>query len=195
MKFDFNIDIKKYRVEGERKWILIAGGVLLLSGLVYRFSPDAGFFSGGDEASLKKQQIVKYRELIAKKSELENKVLSLKKSIEASSASLLEGESPPLAAVNLQNIINLKAAKSEIKIKSTDVVKEKPVGKGEYYLDVPVRITFDSDVRQLRDFVLGLETDSKYLTISDLACTVSASDSRLINTVITIDGYMARQAQ
>lgn len=195
MKLDLRSKFKKFSIEGERKWLLIAGGVLLLLGLIYRFAPTDGIFSSSDNASIKKKQIVKYRELISRKEGVENKLATLKKNIDESSQAMLDGESPSLAAVSLQNIINLNAAKFNIKIKSTDVVKEKPVGKGEYYFAIPVRITFDSDAKQLKDFVLSLETDAKYLTISDLACTVSGSDARLINSVITVDGYMARQAK
>lgn len=193
MKFD--IDMKGLKIEGERKWIIIAGIVLLIIAIVYRVMPDEGFFSASDTSSMKKQQIIKYRELINQKGELEQKISSLKKAVVSSSVMMLEGGSPALAAVDLQNIINLKAAQSEIKIKSVDVVKEKQVVKDGVYLSVPVRLTFDADVRQVKDFVYSIESDAKYLTITDLACTVSASDSRMVNTVLTVEGYMPGQAE
>lgn len=193
MKFD--IDMKGLKIDGERKWIIIAGIVLLIIAIVYRVMPDEGFFSASDTSSMKKQQIIKYRELINQKGELEQKISSLKKAVASSSVMMLEGGSPALAAVDLQNIINLKAAQSEIKIKSVDVVKEKQVVKDGVYLSVPVRLTFDADVRQVKDFVYSIESDAKYLTITDLACTVSASDSRMVNTVLTVEGYMPGQAE
>lgn len=193
MKFD--IDMKGLKIDGERKWIIIAGIVLLIIAIVYRVMPDEGFFSASDTSSMKKQQIIKYRELINQKGELEQKISSLKKAVASSSTMMLEGGSPALAAVDLQNIINLKAAQSEIKIKSVDVVKEKQVVKDGVYLSVPVRLTFDADVRQVKDFVYSIESDAKYLTITDLACTVSGSDSRMVNTILTVEGYMPGQAE
>jgi len=62
----------------ERKYLLIAGAILLACALVYRYAPaltDA--FSVGEETELMQAQIRKYQSVIAKKKGLQREIRNL----------------------------------------------------------------------------------------------------------------------
>ena len=97
----------KFNMSKERKYLLMGGGVLLLLGVLYRFFPVIQDLKpAGSEIIFKKQQIAKYRQKIQKRKNLESRRIALNRNLGRAESGLLAGETPALAAVDIQNILS-----------------------------------------------------------------------------------------
>ncbi|QTA84509.1 type II secretion system protein GspM [Desulfonema magnum] len=180
----------------ERKYILIGGMILLLLGAIYRFSPDVGDFQLlGDEIAMKERKVVKYRLMAQKRNELDARLISLNRAIERAESGLLTGETPALAAVDIQNILNDIGGRSEVEIQSMRILKPKKPDKDSpakgRYLSIPVQITLNANIRQLKEVLYSIETSSKLLRISDMRVRVrNIRQTEQIYSTLTVEGFM-----
>ena len=190
---------KEKKMTQERKYIIIGGLILLLIGAVYRFAPEQSFSvfqSFKDEISIQEKRLEKYRQILQDRNQIEARLLSLTRSLDHAESGLLTGETPPLAAVDIQNILNEIAGKSNIEVKTMRVlnpeepVKESPV---KNYLGIPVEITLSANIRQLKEVLYKIETSPKILKISDMKIRlISNSDIKEVYATLIISGFMKK---
>ena len=181
----------KFKIDKQRKYILIAAAILLLFGVIYRLFP---FFQGIQEADaeivLKERQLAKYRQMVQKGNDLQAKIISLNRTLKQVESGLLTGETPALAAVNVQNTLNEIASRSGVEIKTVRVLKPEKMDE-ENYLSVPVQFTISSTIRQLKEMLYRIETSPKYLTIRKIKISVRHTRGlRRIQSNLTVAGVM-----
>ncbi len=181
----------KFKIDKKRKYILIGVAVLFLFGLLYRLLPSfQGIQAGGEEIALKEKQLGKYRQMIEEGDNLEERVISLNQTIKRMESGLLTGKTPSLAAVDIQNILNEIASKSDVEIKTVRVLKPEKMDE-ENYLSVPVQFTISSTIRQLKEMLYRIETSPKYLTINKIKISVRHTRGlRQIQSNLTVAGVM-----
>lgn len=183
----------KFILTRERLYILIGGAVLLLFGMVYRFYPDFGnSFSFERDIDMKAKQLAKYQQLKEERDSLENNLSVLVEQLKMAEAGLLEGETPAIAAVDIQNTLNEIAGKNEIEIRSMQVMR--PEGQKEgAYLAIPVQVSIEANARGLKNVLYGIKTSSKTLRVSDLKIrAVRQKRSDRIQATFTVTGYMKK---
>jgi len=180
----------------ERKYILIGGAILLLIGAIYRFFPEIEAFQpSGEEIVLKQKKLIKYRQTVQERSQTDAKLIALNRSLERSEAGLLNGETPALAAVDIQNILNQIASKSKVEVKAMRVLEpaepeDGPPVKAQF-LRIPVQITVNSTIRQFKEILYGIETSSKLLRITEMKITAGRSKpAEQIYSSLVVEGFM-----
>lgn len=183
----------KFKFDKKRKYIIIIGAVLLLLGLIYRLFP---FFQGIQSASaenvLKEKQLAKYRQMVHEGKNLEARLISLNRTLTRAESGLLTGKTPPLAAVDIQNILNKIASRSDVEMKTVRVLKPEKLDE-KNYLSVPVQFSISSTIRQLKEILYRIETSPKYLTVKKVRINVARrGSSRQIRSDITVAGVMKK---
>jgi hypothetical protein len=178
----------------ERKYILILGGILLLLGLIYRYTPSLeGIFTPDDTIELKEQKLDNYRRIAKKRKALEAQLASLRQSLRRAEAGLLSGKTPALAAVEVQNLIKRLVNEKGAQIRTIRVLRPKAEGEG-VYVAIPVQATLQSNIRQLKDVLYGIETSRHLLHVKDLR--VRAIGRRRqpdqIQSTLTVEGYLKK---
>lgn len=183
----------RFKIDKEKKYILIAGAALLFFGLAYRLFPFfQGIQSSGAEIAVKERQLAKYRQAVKERNDIETRLVSINRSLERSEAGLLTGKTAALAAVDIQNILNEIASGSKVEIKSVRVLKSKELNEG-YYISIPVRFTVNSTVRQLKEILYRIEASPKLLTVEKIRISVvRRKNSRQVRSDITISGFMKK---
>ena len=181
----------KFQIDKQRKYILITVAVLLFFGVIYWLFP---FFQGiqaaGAEIILKERQLAKYRQMVQKGNDLQAKLISLNRTLKQVESGLLAGETPALAAVNVQNTLNEVASRSEVEIKTVRVLKPEKMDE-ENYLSVPVQFTISSTIRQLKEMLYRIETSPKYLTIKKIKISVRHTRGlKQLQSDLTVAGVM-----
>ena len=187
------MDWDRLKISKERKILLIAGAVLLLLGLVYRYFPAIDSMASlDDEILLKEQKLIKYRKMVRERNELEQKLINLNRTLERAEAGLLSGETSALAAVDIQNTLNAIAENIDVEVLTMRVLK--PDEKEEnLYIAVPVQVTLRGKVRQLKEMLYQVEDNAKLLKISDLRIRVIRSkEEGEVQATLTVEGFMKR---
>ena len=184
----------KLNITKEKKYILIGGGVLLLLALLYRFYPtiqDIG--PKGSEIDLKKQKIARYRQKAQKRDELESRLIKLNRNLQQAEFGLLAGETPALAAVDIQNIINKITEKIDIEVNTIRVLKT--VGFDNMnYLSVPVQFSFKSSIRQLKELLYEIESSPKYLSIVNMKFrNPGRTPLDKVQSTVTVSGFLKKE--
>lgn len=183
---------KSLKINKERKYILIGGAVLLLFGMIYRFYPSIqGLFSISDEIAIKKNHIEKFIKVVNQKDRIDKQRLNLNRILNRMESGLFTGETPSLAAVELQNILNEIAHATNIKIKTMQVLKETEPGE-QVYINIPVRFSFNSNVLQLKEMLYEIEASLKLLIITDMNVDLLRRRKQQdhIRSTITVQGVM-----
>jgi Tfp pilus assembly protein PilO len=181
------------RLDKQKKILLVIGAVILFIGVIYRFFP---FFENieslDDEILLKEKNLIKYRQMVQERNDLEVKLDSLNRIIENAESGLLDGKTPALAAVDVQNILKEITDKSDMEVLTMRVMK--PEDKEEdIYMIIPVQITIRSSVRQLKEVIYQIESSPKLLKISD--CRVRVIRGRVegqVQATLTAQGFMSK---
>lgn len=175
----------------ERKIILIAGAILLFFGAVYRFYPDIiSVFSVSDEIAMKKNHVEKYLRTVEQRKEAANENEYYKRLFRQMENRLLSGETPTLAAVEIQNILNEIGETSHVNFMSMRVMKPKE-DENTAYIRLPVQFSMNSDILQLKEILYQLEASDKLLVITALdAKTARSREGQTIRSTITVEGVM-----
>lgn len=175
-----------------RKWILIIGIAALLAVLVYRFFPGIGGLQSSDDREfIKRKELATLRELLQERSDLQTRFLALNRDLERLETGLLAGNTPALAAVDIQNTLNRIATQIGIDIKSMRILK---AGKEETstYFSIPVEIQIQCSVSQLKELLYNIESSRKYLRINTarLAIRGVLQQDEYIFASLTVEGVM-----
>lgn len=180
----------------ERKRIIIAGSILLVLGLIYRFAGNFGDMgSTGEDIALKRKKVIKYQQQVQLRNGVEAKRLVLTRVLERFEAGLLNGETPALAAVDIQNILNQLAAGSEVEIRSMQVLKPQTDEKIPY-TSIPVRIKFTATIRQLKEMLYRIASSSKTLRVINMnSRLVNQRQPDQIHSTLTIEGFIRNEVQ
>ncbi|MDD5722763.1 MAG: type II secretion system protein GspM [Syntrophales bacterium] len=175
----------------ERKYILIGGAILLFFGLVYTGFPlFHGIADRGAQIAIKEKQLEKYRQFIEEGKGLKRRLSALTSSLRQGESGLLRGKTPALAAVDMQNILNVITQKSGVEITSVRVLKTTKQ-EGTKYLSVPVRFSIGLTTRQLKEILYGIETSDRYLTVREMDIYAPERKSReQLRVDMTVDGFM-----
>ena len=183
----------KFNITKERKYILIAGTVLLFLGALYRFSPMIrNFKPAKSENFLKKNIILKYRNKVLKKDSLQSQLIVLNRDLERGESGLLSGQTPALSAVEIQNALNEISEKIEINMDTMRVLKTEDL-KNMIYLSVPVQCSFRSTVRQLKDLLYQIESFPKILIVTQMRIRRISNDPEHIDSNITVSGFFKKE--
>ena len=185
----------RFNISKERKYILIGGGVLLVLGVLYRFFPVIqDLRPAGSEIIFKKQQIAKYRQKIQKRKNLESRLTALNRDFKRAESGLLDGETPALAAVDVQNILSEITREIDIEIKSMRVIKSMDL-ENMNYAYIPVQFTLESTVGQLKDLLYQIETSNKFLVISKMKIrNIKGKQPEEIESTITVSGLLKKES-
>jgi hypothetical protein len=183
------------KIDRSRKYLLIAGVVVLLIGAVYRIWPQMqDIFGAGNSIALKKRQIVKYQATVKASENLQADVESLKKALEKGEKGLLTGKTAALAAADIQKVLQEMAEKSQVEIKTVRVLKA-DTAKGGLYLSVPVQLSIFSTIGHLKEFLYKIMVSAKYLTVEKVAITVRRArkgELKRVSANITVNGFLKR---
>ncbi len=190
MMFD-NVEMTR-----ERKFILIAGAVLLVLGVIYRFWPAiASTVSVADEIALKTEHVEKYQRIAARKDQVVKENAAVRKQFRQMENRLLSGSTPSLAAVEIQNTLNTIAENVNVKFSTMRVMKP-PEDEIADYMRVPVQFSVDLDIVQFKDMIYQIETSSRLLlVVSELDIRqLRSRDGYRIRSVVTVEGVMKAPA-
>jgi len=179
-------------IDKRRRYLLIAGAVLLLFGFAYWLLPYVEGNRGGEtDIAAQKKRIAKYQQAVKGRGEVDARAASLSKSLERAEAGLLTGKTAALAAVDIQNVLSEIAVGSGIELRSVVVPKLQPKDT-EQYVSVPVAFTVSASIRQLKDLLYKIEASPKFfLTVEKIGISVAGAGSPgQIRCDVTVSGIM-----
>lgn len=181
----------KFALTRERKYILIAGAILLFFGLAYKLYPLVQGITGENvQIAIKEKQLVKYRQSIEEGKQLQKRLEALTRALKKGESGLLRGKTASLAAVDMQNILSAITQKSDVQIRSVRVLK--PVKKeGASYTSVPVRFSLSLTTRQLKEILYGIAISNRHLTVREIRISAPRRKGRdQLRVDLTVDGFM-----
>lgn len=181
------------RLDKQKKITISISAVLLLLVLIYRFFPFLeNIESKDEEIVLKEKNLIKYRQMVKERNNLETKLDSLNQIIENAESGLLVGKTPALSAVDVQNILKEITDKTNLEVLTMRVMKPEN-NEEDPYMIIPVQITTRSSVRQLKDFIYQVESSAQLLRISD--CRVRVVRGKVedqVQATLTVQGFMKK---
>ncbi|MCP4715136.1 MAG: hypothetical protein GY868_08470 [Deltaproteobacteria bacterium] len=176
----------------ERDKKMLIGGSFAAAGIIllYFLLP---FY---DQLSDKKREIrlfekqqAKYLRVIKQQEKLERELNQLSLEEAKLHGNLLHGETPSLAAADLQKIVDTFTEKSKVKIDSVKVMD--PEEREEGFTRIPVQIRFTSDLTRMCGFIEAIETNQKLLTILQLKIRVkNKRKPKKLSITLQVAGYM-----
>ena len=91
---------------------------------------------------------------------------ALEARITAHEEALLPGATPPLAAADLQTRLKQLADRAGLKIQSEKILAHV---KRDAYLEIPVQIVANGEIRNLKDFVVAIEASPVFIAIQEMS--------------------------
>ena len=86
--------------------------------------------------------------------------------IAAHEEALLPGATPPLAAADLQTRLKQLAERAGLKIQSEKILAHV---KRDAYLEIPVQIVANGEIRNLKDFVVAVEASPVFIAVHEMS--------------------------
>ena len=151
----------------ERKIILVIGAAVLIIGALYRYSGNESVVQvSGNETEIKERQVAKYRHLIANKDSYIKQKQQLTGIRELFRERLLNGNTPVLAAVDIQNTLNEISRISGVAIDNIKVMKAE-TNKDGIFTNIPLQFNAAGSVRALKNMLEMIESSPKLLFIRE----------------------------
>jgi hypothetical protein len=123
-----------------------------------------------EEQAIKAKTLEKYINLISEKPQLEKNLVSLRNARKADDSKLIEGQTPSLAAAQLQEMVKTTITERGGTISSERVGTPKDLGKFKV-----ISISVDAlipDVRALSEIIYSIETRTPYFIVQELDARV-----------------------
>lgn len=139
---------------------------------------------------LKEQTIKKYVSAIEQQDKLKDRLKKLRRENSKTTGSFLKGETPSLAAADLQKIIDKIAEQNKVEIKSVKVMDSL---EEQGLTAIPVQIMFTADMTMLESLIRSIESHQKLLTIPELKIRVkNRRKPEGISVTMKISGYVQK---
>ncbi|MBI3815906.1 MAG: type 4a pilus biogenesis protein PilO [Nitrospinae bacterium] len=183
-------------ISNREKIVLGAGITAVLSIGLYTYivkPVHAGRIRIKSEIERKVEFIDRYNEVLKNKNIMDNRVKEMEKKGQQMVSYLLSGNTPPLAAAELQNILQGAGGELGLTIESAKVLDHKKV---DIFYQIPVEISMKTEMRKLRDFIYKIENSPKFLTIPKVRMRVIRNniqyEPEIIEARIETAGYILR---
>lgn len=178
----------------ERRLIGAAGGVLGLF-LVHLLvlSPFLSYRQDlQDEIAAHREKIENGKAYLARTADITRQRDQLQKLYQQVHAQLVPGDTPTLAAANLQNTLHSLAGEKGVEIQSTQVMRDDTVGE---FRRIAVRITVTGDLKQVSDFLAGVEHGQTrvlipFLEISRRGAVLRGKAARALSATIEVTAFL-----
>jgi len=120
----------------------------------------------GDRLADQMTVIAGYRTAVGREGLLKAEVATLDAKIGSYEGALLPGATPPLAAADLQTLLKAVSERAGLKIQSEKIL---PHVKRGSYLEIPVQIVANGDIRNLKEFLVAVDASRVFVAVKDLA--------------------------
>ena len=178
----------------ERQLIGVAGAVLVLL-LVYTLviSPFLSYRQDlQDEIAAHRSQIENGKAYLARTADLARQRDQMAKAFQQVRAQLVPGDTPTLAAANLQNTLHSLAGEKGVEIQSTQVMRDDTVGD---FRRISVRITVTGDLKPLADFLAAVEHGPTrvaipFLEISRRGAALRGKSARALSATLEVNAFL-----
>jgi hypothetical protein len=171
------------------------GLLILLTGGVYRYAPEIPSLLVSDDAiALKMKKLSQQHQLVARQPGYQALHAGAAALLKKAEKGLLKGETPALAAVDLQNSVKTAVSRTGLEVTTFQVMKAlEPDASG--YIGIPVKFQVLSTVRQLKDVIFGIESSEKLLRIVEIETRTGSRYKPgmpvMVRSIITVEGYVA----
>ncbi len=180
--------------ERERRLIGAAGGVLGLFLVYYLLiSPFLAYRQDlQDEIAGRRERIENGKAYLARTADITKQREQLQKLYQQVHSQLIPGDTPTLAAANLQNILHSLANDKGVEIQSTQVMRDDTVGE---FHRIAVRITVTGDLKPVADFLAGVEHGPTrvlipFLELSRRGAALRGKAARALSATIEVTGFL-----
>jgi Tfp pilus assembly protein PilO len=175
-----------------RRYMVMIAVVLVSLALIYRFLPELKeLVSFKEEIELKEARIIKYKKMVREGKGLARKLAALKTNLSQLESRLLSGRSPSLAGVEIQEIIQEIASRSNLRVDRVSVLKPKDIDKTPY-ISIPVNFSLMLSVRQLKEVLHAIESSRVFLKVTELTVRYHRSLKWDVQCQVTVAGLMKR---
>ena len=182
-----NIPVK---VNEREKKALIIGGIVILFIMAfqlftwYNLTKDRLKDYSDDKYYMLQQQL----DRIADSKSIDNQANKVEAELKRLENTLLKGNTPPVAAADLQKFLKDTAAISNIDVKLERTLN--PVVL-ENYLGIPVEIGFSTTTKNLQDLMVRLRKSAYLLNVSEIKIRVTnISKPEEIYTTLVVTGFI-----
>lgn len=178
-----------------RRVLLTILGVLLVA-VVLRFSFSLVAGGEGGELAVKEMRIANLEQRLARKEVLQQQLVELGRQVAAAETGLLNGATPALAAVDLQNRLTALITGTGAAITSQRVMPspQPDIAKPSPYVEIPVQIVASLTVRQLKDLLYGISASPVILKMTEAEVRAGKPADGLLLATLTVSGLMANTA-
>jgi type II secretory pathway component PulM len=178
----------------ERRLIGAAGGVLGLF-LVHLLviSPFLSYRQDlQDEIVSHREKLENAQSYLARTADISRQREQLQKLYQQVHAQLVPGDTPTLAAANLQNVLHTLAGEKGVEIQSTQVMRDETVGE---FRRISVRITVTGELKQVADFLAGMEHGQTrvlvpFIEISRRGAVLRGKAARALSATIEVTAFL-----
>ncbi|NIN49934.1 MAG: hypothetical protein GTN62_07445 [Gemmatimonadales bacterium] len=145
------------------------------------------------EIAAKAEQRARLETLIERQEAMRETVAGLRRERGQTSGLLLAGNTPAVAASDLQLLIKRYADESRVLLERVDVAGEVDVS-GDSLVPIPARLTARGDIFGLVDLLFYLQNGEKLLVIDDFRISAGRfrrATDQLVTWTVTLHGYYA----
>ena len=186
-----------FRLDQRKKIILSIGFLFLLAAVVYRAYPHIeSAYPTEDKIELLETQLAGFKKQLEKRRQLRSRQQASVKLLNSFETNLFRGDTPALAAVEIQSFLDRITAEESIAISSVQVVEGKKLTEVPYE-EVSVRLTFGATIAQLKQFLYSIETSPRFLKVTELnirGASHGMVGKRFLGVTMVITGLMDRSS-
>jgi type II secretory pathway component PulM len=118
-----------------------------------------------NQIELQPQHLAKNLRYLAQKKEIEADLEKSRGELKSLEPVLLAGDTPPVSASNLQEILQTSAAKDGVQVITTRVLSPESLGP---FTRIPIQVEVSGQLEQVVNLIRGLEAAEKLLVINEL---------------------------
>jgi len=137
--------------------------------------------------------IDRYNEVLKNKDVIDTRIKELEKKGQQMRSYLLAGETPSLAAADLQNLLQSAGGELGLTLESVKVLDPRKV---DIFYQIPVDVSMKTEMRKLKDFIYKIENSPKFLTVPRFRMRVIKNniqfEPEVIEARIEAAGYILR---
>lgn len=179
-----------------RERTLIGAALAVLGLALIRFLIISPFFayreSLQDEITSHREMLQNDQAYLARSTDVARHLEMLRTRYREAHAQLIPGDTPTLAAASLQDTLHQLASEKGITIQSTQVMREETVGE---FRRIAVRLTVTGELRQLAEFLAGVEFGPKRLSVPFLEITrrgavLRGQSARALAATIEVNAFL-----